>query len=260
MRNHFFIPYTGNKREEVDSIYNAIIKNNSLNNIETIIEPYCGSSAMSYYISTLHPNKYKYILNDNNKLLIELYKIFSNEDTIKEFIIKINNLCFDKDLKFITKIQYELLKKEQTVESYFISNKFYKMRCGTYPLDEILVPLDYDKVMKTPIINFLKNENITFSSDDAIEIIQKNNNKESLILCDPPYLMACNDFYNNSNVNIYEWIYYNNKILINTVLILENNWIIQLLFKDITTKTIYEKRYNGLKKKVVDHVVAFYNS
>ena len=60
MKNHFIIAYPGNKRQEVEIIY----KNLDFNNITTIIEPFCGSCALSYYISTIHPKKYKYILND----------------------------------------------------------------------------------------------------------------------------------------------------------------------------------------------------
>ena len=69
MKNHFIIPYFGNKRMEVENLYNVI--KDKLDEVDIIIEPFCGSSAMSYYISTQHPKKIKYILNDNNKKLIE---------------------------------------------------------------------------------------------------------------------------------------------------------------------------------------------
>ena len=51
MKNHFYMSYSGNKREEVENIYNLI----DFNNIATIVEPFCGTCAMSYYISTKHP-------------------------------------------------------------------------------------------------------------------------------------------------------------------------------------------------------------
>ena len=71
MKNHFIFPYAGNKREEVERIYEKI----DLTNITTIIEPFCGTSAMSLYISLKNPKIYKYILNDNNTFLTELYMI-----------------------------------------------------------------------------------------------------------------------------------------------------------------------------------------
>jgi hypothetical protein len=36
MKNHFYYPYSGNKRNEVKEIYNAL----SFDGITTIIEPY----------------------------------------------------------------------------------------------------------------------------------------------------------------------------------------------------------------------------
>ena len=53
MKNHFFFSYAGNKREEVEHIYNKL----DLENIETIVEPFCGSCAVSYYIWTQNKDK-----------------------------------------------------------------------------------------------------------------------------------------------------------------------------------------------------------
>jgi site-specific DNA-adenine methylase len=68
MKNHFFFSYSGNKRDEVETIHDAL--KNNLKNITTIIEPFCGSSAFSFYIASLYPGRVNYILNDNNKYLI----------------------------------------------------------------------------------------------------------------------------------------------------------------------------------------------
>ena len=69
MKNHFLLPYSGNKRNEVENIYNTTKDIYKYEDIKTIVEPFCGSCAYSYYISTLYPKKYKYILNDNDKFL-----------------------------------------------------------------------------------------------------------------------------------------------------------------------------------------------
>ena len=75
MKNHFFYPYVGNKREEVEHIYNLL----DLNNINTIVEPFCGSCAVSYYIWSQNKDKnYKYILNDLDSNLINLLKSIRN--------------------------------------------------------------------------------------------------------------------------------------------------------------------------------------
>jgi site-specific DNA-adenine methylase len=45
MKNHFYISYFGNKRNEVIDIVKCIPK---LETYEKIIEPFCGSCAISY--------------------------------------------------------------------------------------------------------------------------------------------------------------------------------------------------------------------
>ena len=66
-----------------------------------------------------------------------------------------------------------------------------------------------------------------------------------------PYLETCNDFYNCADVNIYKFLYDNpiEKEKAKIYLILENMWIIKLLFqKNIVIE--YDKQYNGFKKKI----------
>jgi site-specific DNA-adenine methylase len=55
--NHFVISYAGNKRKEVEKIYENI--KDKLDDIDNIIEPFCGTSALSCYISQQHPKKFK---------------------------------------------------------------------------------------------------------------------------------------------------------------------------------------------------------
>ncbi len=73
MKNHFFFPYRENKWQEVEKI----IKHMIFRGVKIIIEPFCGSSAMSFYIATIYPKKFEYVLNDINNHLIELYRIRS---------------------------------------------------------------------------------------------------------------------------------------------------------------------------------------
>ena len=85
MKNHFFFPYVGNKRNEVGNIL-SYIESCNFNNIETIVEPFYGTSALSYYISTKYPNKFNYVLNDLDENLITLYKLVSNDKIFKSLI------------------------------------------------------------------------------------------------------------------------------------------------------------------------------
>lgn len=247
MNNHFIIPYTGNKRTEVKEIYEAL----DLKNITTISEPFCGSSAISYYISTLHPNKYTYILNDIDKNLIRLYNIIKDD-------IKYKYLCvlYELQLKAINdKTTYLKIINENGIISYLIKHKYYRMRTGLYPNDgqrKKLLNNNY------PIINFLRNENVIIYNGDAIEIIKKYNNKKTLHILDPPYLFTNNSQYNQGELqkkdfNIYEHLVYN-KYKTNIYYVVENIWIIDLIYKKKVIKK-YRKKYYGIRKKEVDHVI-----
>ena len=117
MKNHFFISYAGNKRNEVLKLYETIEPN--LKDIKTIIEPFCGTSAFSYYISLKHPKKFNYILNDNNKYLIELYNIAKDDEKLKQLIEELDVMILDID-----KIKYNTIIKEDNVKAWLIKNKF----------------------------------------------------------------------------------------------------------------------------------------
>jgi len=244
MKNHFYIAYMGNKREEVDNFYNRI----NLKGINTIIEPFCGSCALSFYIASQQPKKYKYVLNDNNKFLLEMYNIIIDDTKLNEFDEKIkeivktiennkenyNKICKDKDTNII---------------SWFIANKFYAIRAGLFPLNKKII---YNSLKDYPIYEFFRNENITFTNDDALKTYNDyKDKKDALIIMDPPYLQTCNDFYLNKDVNIYEYLY-NNDIKnekARIYLILENMWIINLLFKRNKIIDEYSKTYQTSKKK-----------
>lgn len=243
MKNHFFISYAGNKRNECETIYNEL--NNNIDDITTIVEPFCGSNAISYYISKLHPLKYKYILNDNNKHLIDAYNTFRDDEKLKKFIDVLNKECKD-----INKEKYIKLTKEDTFKSWFIKHKIYAIRPGLFKLD--YKHKDFKFLLDCPIINFLRTEDITITNICGIETIKKyKDDNTNLIILDPPYLELCNDFYNNSDINVYEYLYYNNITTLQSkiLLILNDSWIIKLLFKD-SIKQIYNKMYQPNKRKV----------
>ena len=247
-RNHFLIPYAGNKRSEFKNIYDEFLKLD-LTKIKYIIEPFCGTSAMSYYLSLYHPKQYTYILNDNNQHLIELYRIASNEQRLKDLVNKLNDMIVDID-----KQKYNVIIKQHTLEAWIIKNKIYQIRAGLFPNSRKMIK-SFEYLYNCPIINFLRTENIIFKSVDAIEIIEEYNTEDCFVFIDPPYLTECNYFYYDSKVNIYEYFCKNkiNKFKANIILCLSENWIINLLFQDQITKT-YEKMYQ-LSHKCVNHLI-----
>jgi site-specific DNA-adenine methylase len=247
MKNHFYISYFGNKRDEVENIYNKI----DLEGIETFIEPYCGTCAISYYISTKEPNKYKYILNDNNIYLYEMFKIIKDPELLIKFEDEIKDIIID-----MNKEKYNNIVKRNDVIGWFIKTKYYNIRPGLYPLDNKWV---YKSIKDYPIFNFFNNENIEFKSLDGIDIYNKyKDDSKSLIFLDPPYMKTCNEFYENHNMNIYEYLYENNidhekaKIY----LVLENIWMCKLLFNRNRIIDSYDKLYQTTKKKT-NHIIIY---
>jgi hypothetical protein len=242
MKNHFFFSYAGNKRQEVELIFdeNIIKKYGSIleqpNNI--IVEPYCGTCAISYYLSLKYPKHFKYILNDNNKYIIELLNIAKDEKKLIEFEKKINDIA----QIITTKDIYSSIVKQDNLISYFIANKIFTIKPRLYKLD---YKYKYIDLINCPIVNFLRTENIELYNKDAIEIINiYSNNEKAFIFLDPPYLNSDNSFYKCPKANIYEFIFNNqlNNFICHFFLILENIWIIKLLFKNY--KYIeYNKKY-----------------
>jgi site-specific DNA-adenine methylase len=253
MKNHFFYPYVGNKRSEVDKIYEKLI----FDDIDTIIEPFCGSSAISYYISTKQPLKYKYVLNDNSKQLINFYNFVKNAD--EETLIKFNNDVMEK-IKTFDKEKYKLLNyDDDNLIDYFILNTVYYRRIKLFPLPDVFEKKFKNRIVdvtKSPIYNFLKNENITFTCEDAITCYEKYKGCENvMIIFDPPYLMSHNCFYTNANVNIYQYLHKNN---INNERariygIFEKIWIIEMLFEN-QIKYEYAKLYQ-ISKRRTNHII-----
>ena len=243
MKNHFLMAYSGNKRNECEDIYNEI--KDKLTNIKTIIEPFCGTSAFSYYLSLKHPKQFKYILNDNNKYLIQLYVIARDEKKLEQLI-----KLLDAKIKDLNKDKYDKIAKEDDFLSWVIIHKFYAIRAGLFPINrKIITTFNYLK--ECPIIKFLRSEEIIFHNKDGVQIINHyKNNEHSFIFLDPPYLISCNDFYADAKVNVYEYLYENkiNKMKALIVLCLESNWIIKLLFNNQVKKE-YSKLYQSSKKK-----------
>lgn len=262
MKNHFFFSYNGNKREEVEHIYNTL----DLNNIDTIIETFCGTCAMSYYIWTQNKDKnYKYILNDLDNNLIDLLKIVRSgeyKEIENELNIMIQEILkYENDLIEAKKI-YNNYVKNGKLSGYILGHKYYAIRNGLFPSRDFKSrfknKLDF---LKYPITDFLINANIELHSIDANKIIDENNNNNTFIFLDPPYIASCNNFYSTDTgeniCNIYEKLVlyglknYKCKMLICH----ENNWLFKILFKEYVEKEKeYKKNYQttprgGIKKK-----------
>lgn len=251
-QNQFYISYFGNKRNEVKDIVQCIPK---LETYKKIIEPFCGSCAISYYIWTLYPDK-EFILNDNNIYLKEMYDIIKDDDKIKEFEDYINGFCMDNVLD--SKDHYvSFLKNNKNLKGWFIMSKYYCIRPGLYAQKTNSFRKFYIK--DYPIYKFFKEGNITFICGDSIECYKLYKDEPlNCIIMDPPYLMTCNDFYHEKDVNIYQYLLNNdiNNEKAFICLILEDMWIMKLLFPEVKYNIVrYNKLYQTTKKKTIHMVI-----
>lgn len=247
MKNHFIISYAGNKRQEVEFLHKFL--KDKLVGISTIVEPFCGTSAMSVYLSMKYPKKFKYILNDFDEHLVALYHLMQNEEELTKFTIELN-----EKVKLITnKENYLAIIKEPTILAWFIKHKIYSIRAGLYQMDYKPKIYNFEDL---EIVKFLRTEDVSIGCDDGCDVVkQYKNNSNCLLLIDPPYLMSCNSFYKTQNTNIYEYCVANCIADMNSlvVFVLEDNWILRLLFGD-KIKTSYGKTYN-IKQKKTSHMI-----
>lgn len=256
MKNHFLIPYAGNKRQEVEQIYNSIKDN--INDIVYIVEPFCGTSAFSYFLSTKHPKKFKYILNDNNHFLFQLYQTAKDERLLNNLIDELNKLF----IPFPTKEQYNIIAKRNDFISWVFTRVIYAIRPGLYPIEKLRSFSNdrFNNFKDAPIVKFLRNEDVTILNNNWQDVYLKYKKlNNAFIFLDPPYLSSCNDYYLDPSVNVYEYLF-NNDIDKENALIclcLENIWIIQLLFKSKKSIT-YNKTYE-LSKKSTTHIIILNN-
>lgn len=246
MKNHFITPYFGNKREEVIKIYSMI----DMDKYDTIVEPFCGSSAISYYIWTKNKDRnIKYILNDNNKNLIELYKICMDEEKTIQFQNEVNELKARTD----SKEKYLEVKKKSENDplSYFYINKIYNIRPGLYSDKKQSVD-----ILNHPIIDFLRNADIEILNTDGVEVYNEyKSDPKSLIFLDPPYMMTDNAWYKNPSMLIYDFLNNNDidKEKAKILICVNNTWIMNLLFKGKKT-LIYDKIYQTTKNNI-KHII-----
>ena len=184
-----------------------------------------------------------------------MYNIIKDDEMLSNFENQVNNIIIPKIKK--SKTDYLDVVKKDDVYGWFISHKFYQLRAGLY--DVKTSSYKNINLKNHPIYDFFRNADIEFYNMDGVELYEKYKDDErNLIIFDPPYLMSCNDFYLQSNANVYEYLSLNkiSNEKAEIYLILENVWIIKLLFEDLI-KYEYAKKYTGHNKRKTTHLIIY---
>lgn len=251
--NHFFFRYQGNKRKEANN-FNRVCFTYG---IKDIYEIFCGSSALSFSIWLDKGDKHNYYLNDNSKVLIDIYNTFKNEP-LEEIEKKVNEIRE----KINNKDDWVKTFKENNYQDVYLNIFFFKYsnfgRVGFYPNDLRYKKKDYSlSKLQQKFLEFIKSPYVHISCGDWFEIFDKHkDDNEALFIIDPPYMQTCNDFYLEKTLNIYEYF---SKLKMedfksDIYFILEDTWIIRMLFKNNRILTSYDKRYEVSNKKT-SHII-----
>jgi site-specific DNA-adenine methylase len=197
-KNHFIFGYAGNKRQEVAMISAHL----NLDDITTIVEPFCGTSALSCYLSILYPNRFIYRLNDIDSKLIELYYLLQNEEKTKKLEDDYNE-C----IKDMTKEKYTDIINQGDMLGYVLSHKHYYMKVGTYSSNR---KPSRGKFCDAAIVKFLRNETVEISNIDGEDVMKEyKQSPTTIIYLDPPYLKTYNNAHYANKKNffgIYDYI------------------------------------------------------
>lgn len=251
-KNHFIIPYVGNKREEYEHIKPLLqLQDDKLKNI---IEPFAGSCAISFMIWKEHRDKFNYYINDIDINLYNIYNLIKMEsiEIIEQNINRIKNECLKRE-------DYEFrFKNQRDIYDYIYFHRYFFIRYGAYNERRC----GHKKPFKitrecSEFFDFIKSPNVFLSNDDGIKIFEYYcGKKNNVLILDPPYLGQDNNLYNVKNVAIYEYL---NKIKLkdikaNIYVWVNDNWITRLIFQKWYFLKSYPKKYN-FSRRNVEHTI-----
>ena len=241
--NHFPITWFGNKRVEV----NYIIPNLNLEGKKTIIEPFCGSAAISFWIWKIYGDKFNYILNDKDEDLYNIYKYL-----------------IENDIEYIEK-EINKLRKEITTKELFNEYKIKKdvisiIVCNVRTIDINKTKLkSYSNIkykfnkLQLDFIKFIKSSCVKVCNKDWKDIFDEfKDDKESILLFDPPYINTYNDTYRHKELTVYDTFKKKNKYKASIYFILEEIKEVE----DIFGSPIHRySKYYSIRQRIKTHAI-----
>jgi len=247
----FFFSYVGGKSKDLKKIMPSV----DLNNIKTIVEPFCGSCAFSSHLES----KCKFYFND------------IDEDLMK-FLNDVKNGEFPKMLKKFNAEFKEYINKDKPSEkwkevkkdiskNYFLCRRLGK-RGGMLDLKQ-----KEEKIgCYRHLISLFKKAEL-HNDDYRVTLEKFKNDPTAFIFLDPPYFDSFNSSYTSykgnsaggktqiiDNTHMYiDFIDYLNTAKCKVMLIINSNAITNYLYKG-HIKTTYAKRYD-LTGRCCEHLI-----
>lgn len=243
MSKQFIVNRLGNKKNDIKYFKEFL----PFDNIESVIEPFGGSFAVSRicYLD----DKYQKFVNDNDK---RLYKVYTQPENYKKMCEDLNTLAnthINEKGNVVYKTAIEKINQYNGDKDLLEYWKQHKITLGT----NIKV---YKKLDFGDSIGMLKK--INFSNEDWLEYTKKfTGGEKNFIFLDPPYLFSDNSSYQECkgiNSDITDILYKIYEILIDTntkakiMLIINDMKILRWLYKDFI-KGDYAKIYQIGKRK-----------
>ena len=241
--NTALFSYFGNKDNEIETISKNIP---NMDQIDVIIEPYCGSFALVRKLLLIYPDK-KYVCNDNDELLIKTYKAIQDDKQFEELIE------FYKSFEIQNKEHYDIFKKENSIRSFLFIHIIYRVRYGLYDKDKHKFnDRDFNR-----LIHFNKNyKNIEFICGDAKNIIEQyKNNSRAFMFLDPPFLLTCS-FYKMPMLDyFFDMMKDVNNCKSKILAVCGDHFLVIYFFKyyNIKTKISTKMNYRGRKNNTHDN-------
>jgi site-specific DNA-adenine methylase len=244
MKKTFLFSYFGNKDRECKEIYNFLEK--YVNECDTFIEPFGGSFAfIRYLINNKKINK-KYIVNDNDNLLIKCYNEYKNEETNEENnkrLLELYEECKND------KTKYKEFVKVKEVPNHILKHVYYNIRPGLFPSANRVVNMTNNI---NRIKNFTNYKDVTFVCGDGFDLIEKYKDDEKAILfLDPPFLLSCNSYYSDSQIErVIELLKNFNKYKCLILLTLGNHILYTALLEMLKIKVCFitKIKFRGVKE------------
>jgi site-specific DNA-adenine methylase len=185
---HFPLVYFGNKRKEVDEILKGV----DVTAYDTIVEPFAGSSAVSFACWQRGFNGL-FVINDTDPMLMKMYE-FVRKNGITPLFDYCNENCNEDVWK-----EHHAKRKDPDRNVF---EWFYQRKMTTsYGWQKMPKEWKVKRITKKMLEfeEFLKTANIHFSCDDYSNVIEKHKkNTKAMIFLDPPYFQSHNQQYHGN--------------------------------------------------------------